>query len=29
MFDTALGLGTSWQMVLPSMHSIDMVPTVT
>jgi hypothetical protein len=29
MFDTAFGLGTSWQMVLPSMHSVDMVPTVT
>jgi hypothetical protein len=29
MFDIAFGLGTSWQMVLPLVHLIDVVPIVT
>jgi len=29
MFDTAFRPDTSWQMVLPSMHPIDVVPTIT
>jgi hypothetical protein len=29
MFDIALGLGTSYQMVLALMHLIDVVPTIT
>jgi hypothetical protein len=29
MFDIALRLGTSWQMVLRSMHLVDVVPTIT
>jgi len=30
MFDTTLGLGIAWQMVLPSMHPIlNVVPIVT
>ncbi len=29
MFDIALGPCTGWQMVLPSMHLIDVVPKIT
>ncbi len=29
MFDITLGLGTGWQMVLPSMHLVDAVPIIT
>jgi len=28
-FDIALGSHTGWQMVLPSMHPVDVVPIVT
>jgi len=29
MFDTALGLGIGWQMVLHLVHPVDVVPTIT
>jgi hypothetical protein len=29
MFDTTLGPSTGWQMVLPSVHLVDVVPIIT